>query len=293
MAERRGRRFVGYTVCALCAVGLIGWIDYRTGPDIAFSLFYLPPVVAAGWWLGKRGWQVIAVAASLSGLLGDLAWHGRERWPLYSCNALSRLGIFLFAGFVTAQARESRDRLASLNARLRELLEHERAIARTDPLTQLANSRAFQERVATELASPAGGPGLFGVACLDLDDFKTVNDLHGHLAGDRLLASIGEALREVVRADDLAARLGGDEFAIVFMDVQQQTAQRIGERLLERVRQLGDELGLSASIGIALFRRRPLSVDDALHRADEAMYRAKAAGKGRVEIWVQDDYGER
>ena len=287
MAERRGGHYVKYVLCALCAVGLIGWIDYWTGPDIAFSLFYLPPVLAAGWWLGKRGWHVTAVAASLSGLLGDFAWHGGERWPLYCWNALSRLGIFLFAGFVTAQGREGRDRLASLNARLRELLEHERAIARTDPLTQLANSRAFQERVATELASQTGRPGLFGVACLDLDDFKTVNDLHGHLAGDCLLASIGEALREVVRSDDLAARLGGDEFAIVFMDVQRQTAERIGERLVERVQELGGELGVRASIGIALFRRRPLSVDDALRRADEAMYRAKAAGKGRVEIWEQ------
>ena len=125
---------------------------------------------------------------------------------------------------------------------------------------------------------------------LDLDRFKVINDSVGHLVGDELLKQAGMRLAACVREPDVVARLGGDEFAILLEDVNGRgrrlpRAQRVIEALSEPMRIAGKELFSSASVGIALSDPRYNSAEELLRDADVAMYRAKAHGRQRFEIF--------
>ncbi|HEX5451646.1 MAG TPA: EAL domain-containing protein, partial [Candidatus Limnocylindrales bacterium] len=172
-----------------------------------------------------------------------------------------------------------------------------------DPLTGLPNRTLFEDRVAHALALRTRRPRRQRVAVcfLDLDDFKTVNDRLGHAQGDRFLIAVAERLRRALRQGDTAARLGGDEFGILLEELaDQDTAAEVVQRLMEAFHQPlevnGDEVLVAASIGIAVDGLAGESVDELLRNADFAMYRAKAAGKGRFEVFqpgLRDGLSER
>jgi diguanylate cyclase (GGDEF)-like protein/PAS domain S-box-containing protein len=174
--------------------------------------------------------------------------------------------------------------LGTALARLRseERMRHE---ALHDPLTGLANRTLLRDRLEHALARAARGNTTAGVLFVDLDEFKHVNDQHGHAAGDVVLAEIGRRLRQAVRPADTVARLGGDEFVVVCEQLDEETALALGRRLDEAIRRPlpvpGGEHRLTASIGIALGGDDPESM---LAAADAAVYRAKAAGRGRIEL---------
>jgi diguanylate cyclase (GGDEF)-like protein len=164
-------------------------------------------------------------------------------------------------------------------------------LAETDPLTGLANRRAFRTRLAQEVkrARRYGTP----LACvmIDLDHLKPVNDEHGHAAGDRAIAALASVLRAELRETDLGARYGGDEFVALLPHTAAGEARALAERVAERLRHTefdagGTTLKLQASMGVAELGAG--SPDDAaealLGAADAALYRAKAAGRGRVEV---------
>lgn len=153
-------------------------------------------------------------------------------------------------------------------------------LAFRDPLTGLANRWLLHDRLTQALARRGEFPTC--VLLLDLDDFKTVNDISGHAAGDRLLAEVARRLVTCVREEDLVARLGGDEFAIVVHDGDpQQLAERMLQVLAEPVTVEGRRLVPGGSIGIAE-EDGTADSQELLLRADVAMYEAKAAGKGCV-----------
>ncbi len=174
--------------------------------------------------------------------------------------------------------------LASGLARLRgeERMRYE---AVHDPLTGLANRTLLRDRLEHALARSDREGGTTGVLFLDLDNFKQVNDAHGHAAGDAVLVELAGRLRTAVRPADTVARLGGDEFVVVCEDVDKASALALGERLLESIESplvIGAiEHRLSASVGVAL---GPCDPDTLLGNADSAVYQAKAAGGGRVEL---------
>ena len=165
-------------------------------------------------------------------------------------------------------------------------LEHD---ATHDALTGLGNRALYSERVRQALAASATTPIRTAVLCIDLDDFKTVNDSLGHAAGDRMLQEVGGRLRSVVRRADSVARLGGDEFAVLVDGEPAEGALEIADRLLAELSQpvtLGPNTTAhpSASIGIA-FGSPDDSVDSLLRDADIAMYTAKNNGKSRWEVY--------
>jgi diguanylate cyclase (GGDEF)-like protein len=128
------------------------------------------------------------------------------------------------------------------------------------------------------------------VLFLDLDNFKNVNDTLGHGAGDNLLLAATDRMRECVRREDTIARLGGDEFTVLLEDMRDPSdavrmAERIGESLAKSFELAGQQVFVSASIGIALDTDRSHKADDLLREADLAMYRAKSGGKARYEIF--------
>ena len=168
------------------------------------------------------------------------------------------------------------------NARLEEL-------ARTDPLTGLVNRRVLVERLQTEVERARRYEGSVTVLMIDLDHFKRVNDQHGHLVGDEVLKQVGDLLVSAVRSVDLVSRYGGEEFVILLPETPSMGAATFAERIREKLEQFpfinaaGDRLSITASVGLAAFPGpRIETVEDLLARADEALYRAKAAGRNRV-----------
>ncbi|MFL5955747.1 MAG: putative bifunctional diguanylate cyclase/phosphodiesterase [Gaiellaceae bacterium] len=158
----------------------------------------------------------------------------------------------------------------------RETQEQLRSMALIDPLTQLANRAFFQEQFHQAVAMRKDGHAQTALMFIDLNEFKTINDRWGHDAGDNVLRALGKRIQETVRAGDAAARMGGDEFAIVLSTVSEPAdAARAAERLLERIRQPieinGEDLCVTASVGISLGD----DVDAMLKEADAAMYRSK------------------
>jgi diguanylate cyclase (GGDEF)-like protein len=152
-----------------------------------------------------------------------------------------------------------------------------------DPLTGLANRALFTDRLANAVARQARRDGLLAVVCLDLDNFKAINDSLGHVAGDSLLAIIGSRLTAVVRGGDTAARLGGDEFALILeQGVDEADIQRAVARVSEEVGRPcllgGQVVRVGASMGVGLLADEPLTPEDLLRRADMALFDAKSHG---------------
>ena len=186
--------------------------------------------------------------------------------------------------------------------RLQAQLQHN---ASHDSLTDLPNRALFTERVRKALAGRRGGDSEHAVLFIDLDGFKAVNDSVGHQAGDELLVAAARRLQESVRAGDTAARLGGDEFAVLILGdgnpsthVDGEREQRIHEiadrlriTLSEPYRVEGTEVRVAASIGIA-FAEPGISPTSLMRNADLAMYRAKQAGKARVELYAPQMQGD-
>ena len=279
------------TALALLIVALlaaVGRLDYVTGPWASFALLYVTPVLAAAWWLGRG-------PALLAGVTAGVAWfeaealgqHGEPTAALI-WNSVSRVVMLVAMASMVVRIRADRRRLKEVNERLAELLTGAERLARTDPLTGLPNRRAFIEQVEAHLARARRSQKAVCLAYLDIDNFKNLNDHKGHPEGDEFLKRVAAAIKETVRAGDVAARLGGDEFAVLFSDPRQDAVEPLAVRLLQRVRALGDRypgLDLGASVGMAWFEVPPDDSALLLQRADAAMYRAKGAGKHRFAIW--------
>lgn len=171
---------------------------------------------------------------------------------------------------------------------VRAILAQAHELANTDVLTFLPNRRKIIASLQEEVirSNRYGMP--LSISILDLDHFKRVNDTYGHTAGDEVLRSVAARLRNYIRHPDTLGRYGGEEFLIVLPNSEMQAAAEQASRLCQQVRKLRIDvnenvLSMTISIGIAQFRIGQESWEEFLHRADEAMYKAKNAGRDR---WV-------
>ncbi|WP_159878243.1 EAL and GGDEF domain-containing protein [Aquitalea denitrificans] len=163
-------------------------------------------------------------------------------------------------------------------------------IANYDPLTGVPNRRLLSDRLEQALTRSRRKGQTCAVCFLDLDGFKTVNDLHGHESGDQLLIAVTERLKGVLRADDTLARLGGDEFVLLLSDLDgSDECIPILDRVLSAVSQevIIDKacISTSASVGVTLYPQDDADADTLLRHADQAMYQAKEAGKNRYQLF--------
>ncbi len=172
------------------------------------------------------------------------------------------------------------------NAALGQAVSKLQELSAHDPLTGLSNRRALDDWVASRRTHQVRSGNLVGVLLVDVDHFKGINDQHGHAAGDQVLRAIAQRMTAQVRADDLVVRLGGDELVVMLAGVRDlASCVRVGQKIHDAVGQpLGlDEETLSPSVSIgAAVMPADGDLEDAMRRADAALYRAKDAGRGVV-----------
>ena len=252
---------------------LSGYTAEELGDSFAVLERLVPEDQRAGW-----AGVVRALARGESPVTVEAQWRtrgGDVRMIAWSCTGLTAAGgtvshVVATGIDVTEQRR--------LERRLRHLADH-------DDLTGLMNRRRFQEELERHLAE-GRRYGLTGaLLVLDLDDFKAVNDTHGHSAGDRVLCDVADALRSRLRETDIVARLGGDEFAVLLPRETPEAAERVCEALERAIPgevRAPDGRGVEVSAGYAPFMNQEASVDDVLSAADASMYAVKVGRPRRA-----------
>jgi len=262
--------------CALAAVAVLGVLDYLTGNEISFSIFYLAPIAFLTWTSGRLPGLGLAVVAATAWGVVDVAAGSHYSHPLVPVwNSLVRLAFFAVTVWLIADTRRAH--------------AIARTLARQDPLTGVANGRTFREDLDREIARLRRSGSPFTLAYVDLDRFKQVNDTLGHGAGDELLRAIGSRLGAALRTTDIVARLGGDEFALLLPDTDvpaaSQALERVGSAVrasIERIPGVPPDVG--ATIGAVVFAEAPAGIDEALRAADQKMYEGKRSGRGHVLV---------
>jgi len=269
-------------MAALCGVGLVGLLDYATGTEASWSLFYLIPVAVAAWYAGRNSAVAIAVLAAIVWLVADMASGHFYSHPLITLwELLARLGMFLIQGLLLVA--------------LRGALSREQQAARTDALTGLTSRHVFEEQLEHDLRLAQRRHSPITLAFLDLDDFKLINDTYGHLEGDRVLRITGRVLRESTRVADTVARFGGDEFVWMLPDANPQGAEEAVTKIRDDLRRslAAETLKVSFSIGAITFLESTPSANDAIKAADTLMYEAKRSGKGVALFRVVGEPAEK
>ncbi|TSA13043.1 MAG: diguanylate cyclase [Comamonadaceae bacterium] len=219
--------------------------------------------------------------------------HGEERWIAHVCRQ-----VFDADGKSLGRRASNRD-----DTRNKELQEQIRQLAFIDPLTALPNRRLLLDRLEQALAANQRSEGFGALMFLDLDNFKPLNDQHGHGAGDLLLLEVARRLKACVRGVDTVSRIGGDEFVVLLGELAADQAQAAEQasKLAEKVRfSLAEPYLLpvsnnaeaikhhcSASIGVVLIEPQHKSVEGLLKWADAAMYLAKEEGRNRVIFMIE------
>jgi diguanylate cyclase (GGDEF)-like protein len=259
-------------IASLLLVLAVGIADYATGSEFRIYPLYFVPIAWAAWSVTRGMGLGLAAFSSASWLVANYLDGKVLNLEVWVVNVLAQTIAFAAIALLVGEVRHRLDR--------------ERDAARTDPLTTLPNSRGFYERaeLLLSLARRSGRPTTF--AFLDLDNFKAVNDEHGHQVGDAALRKVADVLRQQTRESDVTARVGGDEFALLLPDTTAEAAVAMLDRvrLALQTEMQANRWPITASIGALVFPRPPDSIDAALHDADALMYRVKQDGKNRVRL---------
>ena len=190
-------------------------------------------------------------------------------------------------GWSVAAQRILAGAAAEASAALERVYSHRAAETRaaTDALTGLPNRRYFDEFCGLLTRRRRADDDL-GVLMVDIDQFKRLNDRHGHAIGDHVLKAVARAIAAAVRDDDVPARFGGEEFAVLLRNPSRTVAIEVGERIRSAVAGLDlarlGVSGVTVSVGVAVSRTADQPIEDLLEEADRALYSAKRAGRNRV-----------
>lgn len=267
--EKRSKSFI--LICGFTLILLLGVVDYYTGFEVSFAVFYLPPVALVAWFASKRVAVITSIASAATWQAANQLAGEHFSHPLIPLwNAATRLGFFLV--------------VALLLARLKQSLTRESDLARTDFLTGAANPRAFYELAQMEISRVRRYGHAFSVAYLDADNFKAVNDRLGHHVGSQLLVRVVDVVQQNLRATDVVARIGGDEFAILLPETGAEQAMAVVQKLRERLsaEMRGADWPVTFSVGLLTCADPPHTVDEMIKIADGLMYEVKQAGKDAV-----------
>ena len=256
-------------VCALLLVLITLLRLAVSNPVEAIGFLYVIPISLLASERGLRG----GLLAGAGALLCTTGWAVLQDVPLgligYSARGVTFLGVGVFVGLQAQQRLE-------LQREREELLVELQATATHDQLTGLPNRRAWDDRLGRELRHAASSQQPLSALAIDLDGLKRINDTHGHLQGDRLLQRCAHAWNGALREGDYLARLGGDEFLVLLPGSEPGVADQVAQRILGAV-----PFNQTCSIGLATWDGEEAAYE-LIHRADQGMYAAKAAGGGRI-----------
>jgi diguanylate cyclase (GGDEF)-like protein len=265
-------------VLALGAVAL-GVLDVAITERFMLTPFLGVLVALVAWHIG--GWPGILVAVAAGGvkLASELTRQPVDAGAAWYTIAwtIALVGLALFV----SKARARGETVASLERRVEELVQIEHSYARTDRLTSLCNRRAFIDALQQAEARSRRSGGALAVARLDIDNFHKLNETYSRADGDQLLRGVATSLSLTTRMGDLAARLENDEFAILLYGCGPDDAQRVGQRIVAEVAELGaayPEARTTGSVGIACFASPGPDPDEMMRLAGAALRRARQSG---------------
>lgn len=308
---------------ALLWQSMRGWLGLRPGGRLVWALAVLTPL---GYGIGfdsypfRSGWSNFGLALQMAIVSLALLWRAPQaspRWRLIMASSLAALavatlwrgvlGAFYTEAYPSFRSPHPVNLVAALLSNLTVVLnsvgvlvawreEAERALrslARTDSLTGLLNRRALQDEAAALIAQARRHGDPVTVLLIDLDRFKQINDSRGHDSGDRALCLVATLLQAALRRGDLAGRWGGEEFCVLLARGGGQSGvafdQRLRTALAERsMSELGFPLGFST--GMTTLQASDDTLQALLHRADPALYAAKAGGRGRLVVAGQESH---
>lgn len=267
--EQQSKPFLVFT--GLILIGIIGFIDYLTGYEIAFSVFYVVPISLVTWFTNQRLGLVASVTSAGVWLVADIVSGQSYSSPLVPFwNYLIRFTFFVIITLLFSYLKSSLQ------------------LAHTDHTTSAMNSRYFSEIVQMEINRSQRNRHPFTVTYIDIDNFKAVNDQLGHVVGNQVLITLVNSIKNIIRKSDFIARLGGDEFAIFFPETDQEAARiifsKIQSDLMEVMRQ--KKWLITISVGVLTCKVAPHTTDEVIRMTDELMYSAKSDGKNRVKYSI-------
>lgn len=264
--SRKALRLIGYVGLTL----FVYWLNAITPPDARLGILYIIPVLLVTWTEGLTWGIVFAVVTTV--------FREATAWVQMPADTPMVWRVTTGVAYLAV--------LAVAMAGLQTLRRSQAAMARLiilDPLTNVLNARAFADRLGQELDRNRRYPRPLSLMYMDLDNFKVINDTHGHQTGDAVLRLVADAMRSSVRQADVVGRLGGDEFAVLMPETDAALADAAAKRLIAGLRNVfRGTPNVTGSIGVVSCTATDASTDDLLRRADQAMYDAKKSGKDRV-----------
>lgn len=273
--EKSNRSFI-FFVSILLVAGC-GYLDYISGYQIGFSIFYLIPILTATWWVGRVGGFVLSIASAVAIFLADLL-SGRP----YSHFLIGYWNSFMTLCFFVI--------ITLMLDFLKGRLEYEKTLARVDPLTMAPNRRYFNDAAGMAIDQLARYGHPFSMAYIDIDDFKQVNDSFGHSAGDKLLKDVARTITVNIRTSDVVARLGGDEFAVLMPETAEKAAWDSITRVKNKLSEMENKQNkVTFSVGVVTYLKPPDTIEELIDKADKLMYKVKKAGKNLIRAEISGD----
>ena len=224
--------------------------------------------------------------------------------PSYDTIRIAKDGKSVDVSYSLSPIRDADNNIVGRSAIIRDIRAHKQAqeridyLAQYDPVTGLPNRRLFNDRLTLAMARDKRIGAMTALLMLDLDRFKTINETLGHSVGDKVLQAVTARLRERLREVDTVARLGGDEFAVILESVTEKAqaslvAEKILELMVDPFTVEGEELFVTASIGVAVHPADAESAEKLIENAELAMYRVKADGRNAAQLYVSDNSPRR
>jgi diguanylate cyclase (GGDEF)-like protein len=264
-------------ILSFALIGIVGYVDYVTGREISFAIFYLIPICYITWYTGLQPGILASIVSALTWFFDEYTGTDLSVYPAIPYwNAAGMLGFFLVITYLLAE--------------LKEALEKDKKMAGTDYLTGAANLRSFTEMVNNEIGRGGKKEHPFSVAYVDIDNLKKFNGALGRSTGDELLRLVVKTIKSTIRKTDTITRLGGDEFVILMPETKCAHADavvaKVKENLLQAMQM--NNWPVTFSIGVVTFVTPPESVDDLIRTVDAIMINTKNSGKNEIRHEVVD-----
>jgi len=276
----RARSRIAIGAQTLAMIAFITWVLWTSGDGTGplANLYHLV-IITSALTLGTMATVIeLGIIAACLLMLGRA--NGEHLVPGFTGDFVFQIAPMLLVAYVTTM----------LSSDIRGALRRIRSLSETDELTRLYNLRAFRGIAARLHRQAARYRRPYALVMIDSDNLKTVNDAHGHSAGDDLLRMTTDGIRSQLRDTDIAARYGGDEFIVLLPETAATGARELAERIRRRISEQeldvgGRRVGTSVSVGIAAYPEHGTELQSILNKADQAMYLSKKQGRNRINVF--------